>query len=235
MPHYKAILIDWDDTIGDFHQAEVRALKEIFEQYSLQRAYPDFQTYYNIYSPHNLHLWDLYGESRITKEELEFECFYHPIRGMEHAESIALQIAKDFLRLTTQYFTLIPDAGEVIRALALQYPLTVVSNGFVEVQYEKIRRSGLADCFQHVVLSEQVGAQKPNPLIFERALALNNLRKDDCLMIGDSWNSDIQGARNAGIDQLWITATPPDEARPATYRVGSIREVPSFLSTLAHD
>ncbi len=223
-------MIDWDDTIGDFRQAELHALQDIYVNYDLQRVYADFQSFYDIYHPYNLHLWDLYGYGKITKEELEFERFYHPIKVLPDSEQIASQIGKKFLRLTTHYFSLLPQAAESVRTLAAHYPLTVVSNGFVEVQYEKIRRSGLEDCFQHVVLSEEAGVQKPDAAIFEYALRLNGIGKEDALMIGDRWSSDIQGALNAGIDQMWITLTPPDDNHPSTYWVKSLSEAVSRLT-----
>ena len=114
-----------------------------------------------------------------------------------------------------------------MRYLAKKYPLTVVTNGFIEVQYEKFDKSGLRDCFAHIVLSEEVGCQKPSPRIFEEALRMNGLSADDVLMIGDSWTSDIQGAINAGIDQLWIrkTSEPLSAGQSATYIVKSLEEV----------
>ena len=130
--------------------------------------------------------------------------------------------------MTTARFSLLPGAEELVRYLAAKYPLTVVTNGFVEVQYEKFDKSGLRDCFAYIVLSEEVGCQKPNPRIFEEALRMNGLQAEDVVMIGDSWNSDIQGAINAGIDQIWVTNA--DKANgDATYIVNSLEEVKDIL------
>ena len=111
--------------------------------------------------------------------------------------ALAEQMSEDFLHLTTKYFSLLPGAEELVRYLAKKYPLTVVTNGFIEVQYEKFDKSGLRDCFSHIVLSEEVGCQKPNPRIYEEALRMNGVSAAEAVMIGDSWNSDIQGAINA--------------------------------------
>ena len=133
--------------------------------------------------------------------------------------------------LKTKYFSLLPEAEELVRYLAKKYPLTVVTNGFVEVQYEKFDKSGLRDCFAHIVLSEEVGCQKPNPRIYEEALRLNNVSPSEAVMIGDSWNSDIQGAINAGIDQIWVRKSkdPLPEGQSATYLVQSLSEVMEIL------
>ena len=228
MKQYKAIFLDWDDTIGDFSHAEQYALRDLYSIYGLERLYADFQDFYDCYHPYNIYLWELYGRSEITKEELAFRRFYHPVESMQNGESAAKRMAEDFLRLTTKYFRLLPGAEETVRYLSERYPLTIVSNGFVEVQYTKIRLSGLSDCFRHVVLSEEAGVQKPNPLIYEQALQLNGIQRDEVLMIGDSYNSDIQGAINAGIDQLWITKDLAD-SRPSTYRTGDISDCKTLL------
>lgn len=235
MKHYSAIFLDWDDTIGDFHLAARRALQEIYVKYNLSDFYSSFDDYYAVYHAHNVDLWDRYGRNEIKKEYLQLDRFLFPLTNaqagncsVESLTRIAREIGNDFLRLTSKYFRLLDDAETVVRTLARYYPLTIVSNGFGEVQYEKIRLSGLEDCFAYVILSEEVGVQKPNPLIFEKALKLNNLPPEQVLMIGDSYNSDIQGAINAGIDQLWLT-TDITDPRPSTYRITSLIQTLELL------
>ena len=79
------------------------------------------------------------------------------------------------------------------------------------------------------MLSEEVGVQKPDPAIFERALQLNRLTADEVVMVGDSFMSDIQGAINAGIDQIWIQQNDIDDNRPSTYKISSIRQLTDLL------
>lgn len=236
MKQYKAVFLDWDDTIGDFHGAAVRSLQDIYQKYRLDRFFLTFEAYYDTYHPHNIELWERYGRSEVTKEYLQHDRFAYPLfrsvakeqLGSERIETMADEIGDDFVRLTTEYFSVLPYATETVRYLARKYPLTIVSNGFVEVQYDKIRRSGLQDCFRYVVLSEEVGVQKPDPAIFERALQLNRLTADEVVMVGDSFMSDIQGAINAGIDQIWIQQNDIDP-RPATYKIDSILQLQTLL------
>ena len=249
MKKYKAIFIDWDDTIGDFHGAADLALQEMYQKYQLERYFASPEEFVSIYKPHNLELWALYGEDKVTKEYLSFDRFFYPlmhgskvgerlkVKG-ERLEVMALaeQLSDDFLALTTAHFSLLPGAEELVRYLATKYPLTVVTNGFIEVQYEKFDKSGLRDCFSHIVLSEEVGGQKPNPRIFEEALRMNGLPAEDVLMVGDSWYSDIQGAINAGIDQMWVkwnkeagVKSQDGMEQTATYVVGNLEEVMEML------
>ena len=243
MKQYKAVFIDWDDTIGDFLGAAKLALQDMYEKYNLSEYFASFEEFFLLYKPHNIELWDKYGKDLVTKEYLSFDRFFFPLmhgskvkgeKGKVKGENLCVlaeQLSEDFLNMTTARFSLLEGAEELVRYLAAKYPLTVVTNGFVEVQYEKFDKSGLRDCFAHIVLSEEVGCQKPNPRIFEEALRMNGLQAEDVVMIGDSWNSDIQGAINAGIDQIWIRKSkdPLPEGQSATYLVQSLSEVMEIL------
>ena len=243
MKQYKAVFIDWDDTIGDFLGAAKLALQDMYEKYNLSEYFASFEEFFLLYKPHNIELWDKYGKDLVTKEYLSFDRFFFPLmhgskvkgeKGKVKGENLCVlaeQLSEDFLNMTTARFSLLEGAEELVRYLAKKYPLTVVTNGFVEVQYEKFDKSGLRDCFAHIVLSEEVGCQKPNPRIFEEALRMNSLQAEDVVMIGDSWSSDIQGAINAGIDQIWIRKSkdPLPEGQSATYLVQSLSEVMEIL------
>ena len=245
MKQYKAVFIDWDDTIGDFVGAAKLALQDMYEKYNLSEYFASFEEFFLLYKPHNIELWDKYGKDQVTKEYLSFDRFFYPLMHgsrvgerrlgdkaiRQEVAALVEQLSEDFLNMTTARFSLLEGAEELVRYLAAKYPLTVVTNGFVEVQYEKFDKSGLRDCFAHIVLSEEVGCQKPNPRIFEEALRMNGLQAEDVVMIGDSWNSDIQGAINAGIDQIWIRKSkdPLPEGQSATYLVQSLSEVMEIL------
>ncbi|MBR6492739.1 MAG: YjjG family noncanonical pyrimidine nucleotidase [Paludibacteraceae bacterium] len=232
MKPYKAIFLDWDDTIGDWAGAELKALRDIYVNYHLDALYATPEDYIAAYKPYNLELWGMYGRGEVTKEWLHFERFYRPIERMneltnERVKELAHEMGDEFLRLTNKYFSVLPGASEVVRELAKKYPLTIISNGFKEVQYYKFAHSGLAECFAHTIISEEVGINKPQPEIFQIALEKNNVTADEAIMIGDSYSSDIQGAKNAGIDQIWLHQGEADET--ATYIVSELSEVFKIL------
>ena len=231
---YKDVFLDWDDTIGDWVNAAKQALQDIYATYHLEDLYATFEDYLEAYEPYNLMLWGKYGQNEITKEYLQFERFYRPLmiqpeptlRGRSK-EELAKEIGVEFLRLTNRYFSLLPDADVVVRQLAAKYPLTIISNGFGEVQYYKLAHSGLQDLFTHLLISEEVGINKPQPEIFRIALERNGVTADEAVMIGDSYNSDIAGAKAAGIDQIWIHQGETGET--ATYIVPTLKDVLKLL------
>jgi len=233
MKRYKAIFLDWDDTIGDWTTAEHKALQDIYRNYHLNLIYPAFDDYLNAYKPYNLELWGMYGRGEVTKEKLHFERFYQPLvtanydRLKANIEDMAHEMGAEFLRLTNTYFCLMPDAEKVVSYLASKYPLTIISNGFKEVQYYKFEHSGLAKYLTDTIISEEVGINKPQPEIFHVALRRNGIAADEAVMIGDSYSSDIAGAKAAGIDQIWIHGDETQET--ATYIVPKLTDIMNIL------
>lgn len=230
MKKYKAIFLDWDDTIGDWTTAEHHALQDIYAGYQLNRLYPTFEDYLNTYKPYNIELWGLYGRSEVTKEYLHLQRFLRPLQvngDSDEQISLARRMGDEFLRLTNKYFCLRPDAEKVVRYLAARYPLSIISNGFKEVQYYKFEHSGLAPYFTHTLISEEVGINKPQPEIFRIALQRNGITAEEAVMIGDSYSSDIAGAKAAGIDQIWIHEGETDET--ATYIVPRLTDIMNIV------
>lgn len=243
MKQYKAVFLDWDDTIGDWRTAEHKALADIYEAYRLKDLYATFEDYLNAYKPNNIALWCQYEQGEVTREQLHLQRFLYPLEvdgigdsrlGMREERLIALaqEMGADFLRLTNKYFCLLPDAEQVVRYLASRYPLTILSNGFKEAQHYKFEHSGLAKYFAHTLISEEVGSNKPQPEIFRIALERNGILAADAVMVGDNYSSDIAGAKAAGIDQIWIRDSRlgiRDEEMTATYIVPRLTDVIDIL------
>jgi putative hydrolase of the HAD superfamily len=123
-----------------------------------------------------------------------------------------------------------PHALETLDYLKTRYTLHIVSNGFTEVQYRKIERSGLDTYFTHVFLSEETGFHKPKPEFFDHVFSKIDATKEESLMIGDNYEADIEGAMNFGIDQVFYSLNPSDTPqRTPTYRIHDLAELRLFL------
>lgn len=195
------LLIDLDDTLWDFRRNSKIAMHEIYNDYELNQYYDSFESFYDIYMVKNHQLWEQYAKGEITKDYLSLERFLYPLRvvGNEDVE-LAKKLGKDFLYRTTMQTNLVDGAIEVLEYLKAQgHTLSIISNGFVEVQYTKLRRSGLIPYFANVFLSEEIGYQKPDIRFFQAVLDRLNASPSECLVIGDNFQTDIQGAQNANI------------------------------------
>lgn len=228
---YKNLFIDLDDTLWDIHQNGKECLEEIYYDYEFNKYYSTFDDYYNVYMPGNNHLWGLYRQGKIRKDELIVERFLSPLRefGFNDAE-YAVELSDDFLERTTYKTLLIDGTIELLDYLKPKYRMYILSNGFTEVQHKKIKNSGLSSYFEKVFLSEEAGINKPHPDIFTYALKNSNSRRNQTIMIGDSWDADIVGAKNSRIDQIWFNPgkLQPDGFEP-THTVGSLAEIKEIL------
>lgn len=229
---YKYVFLDLDDTIWDFHANARLSLQDMFEDRKLYKYFSDFNEFFDIYAKKNIELWEAYGKGEITKEFLMAERFRYPLAKMgvddlELAEAIGIQ----YLDILPTKTTLMPYAEELLDYLYPKYPLTIISNGFVEVQYKKLKSTNIERYFSHVVLSESAKALKPDKKIFEYALTLNNAKASEAIMLGDSYEADIKGAINANIDQIYYPLQPiTEENRPqCTHVINSLKEVIAIL------
>lgn len=229
---YKYVFMDLDDTLWDFHANAKSSLQEIYHTKKLDRFFDSFEQYFSLYAKRNIELWEQYGKGTISKEELSLERFLHPLIqvGIDNS-ALAKEIGEEYLGLLPTRTMLVPHAKELLEYLYPKYPLTIVSNGFVEVQYKKLHSCQIEQYFSHVVLSEAAEALKPDKRIFEYALQLNNAITSETIMIGDSYKADIIGAQNAGIDQVYFNPglETLEKDKPATYFVKQLKKIKEIL------
>ena len=209
------ILIDLDDTLWDFRRNSKIAMQEIYNDYELNKLYDSFESFYDVYTAKNHQLWEQYAKGEITKDYLSLERFLYPLRvvGAEDVE-LAKRLGEDFLHRTTLQTNLVDGAIETLEYLKSKgYTLSIISNGFIEVQYTKLRRSGLLPYFSNVFLSEEVGYQKPDIRFFQAVLDRLNATPAECLVIGDNLQTDIQGAQNANMRAIFYNAHPEQPSK----------------------
>ena len=118
---------------------------------------------------------------------------------------------------------------ELLDYLKPKYHLHLITNGFQEVQHTKLGGSGMEPYFETLTVSEEVGVKKPNPEIFLFALKKVGATALESLMIGDEMAVDIDGARAAGIDQLFFNPSGEKTIGERTYEVRSLLEIKEIL------
>jgi putative hydrolase of the HAD superfamily len=87
--------------------------------------------------------------------------------------------------------------------------LAVVTNGGSRRQRQKLARAGLEPLLPLILVSEEVGVEKPDPTIFRLALERLGLEADEVLFVGDDPVRDIAGAHGAGIATCWVSHGRP--------------------------
>lgn len=228
---YTDILLDLDDTLIDTVENTRLTLIELYDDYGFGNYFPSFADFYEIYFANVSQLWELYGRGKITKATLQRERFIAPLNFVEEiTEEQALAINDDFIERVMLKGTLIDGAVDLLDYLQSRYKIHILSNGFTEMQYVKIKSARLDNYFDKVILSDEVGVNKPHPDLFSFALEKIGVGTDNTIMIGDNLFTDIGGAYHSGIDQIWFNpkSKPIKDFQP-TYIVKELSEIKSIL------
>ena len=232
MKKYKVILWDLDGTLWDLSGNTTIALTQLYKRFeSSNFQQTSLEKFLTSYPKHNERVWALYREGKIAKEELRNKRFidlFDELNATYDIDFVEL-FASEFLAVCPRLPHLIDGAREILEQTKDQYTHVILTNGFIEVQGFKMAAAEIEHYFTTVVYSEEAGVRKPHRAIFELALSRANCRAAEALMIGDDWDADILGARNAGIDQVFYTGT---EKRLAELHDGkSVRHnyVPTFV------
>ncbi|MCB9013176.1 MAG: noncanonical pyrimidine nucleotidase, YjjG family [Bacteroidales bacterium] len=230
MKTYKHIFLDLDRTLWDFDANSRAALNDIYENHQLGRYFESPETFVNIYHKHNDLLWERYREGKIKKDllrSLRFELALLDVK-IENPE-LAREIGEDYLSLSTEKTIIFPYTHEILSYLQKKYPLYILTNGFRETQFSKLRNCDLQKYFHTVFTSETIGYNKPHPKIFQWALNSVNARKSESLMIGDDLEVDILGAKSYGIDQVYFNPEKLAHNEDPSFEIQSLIELKDIL------
>jgi len=203
---YKHIFIDLDKTIWDFEANTQLTFREIFEKYRLTSlGIPNLESFYHVYARINDELWALYRENKIIKEKLNIQRFEMTLLQFGIDDLIlATHIADDYVTLSPQKTILFPNSHKALTYLQTKYLLHIITNGFEELQHQKLDNCDLRKYFNTITTSEEAGVKKPEKAIFELALKKAGARAYESLMIGDDLEVDVAGAKGLGMDTLYF-------------------------------
>ena len=195
------IFFDLDHTLWDFEKNSGLAFNEIFIELNFPFSLDVFLKFYN---PINHAQWKLYRENKITQEDLRFNRLNKTFEKLNYSASIGLidKISEQYITYLSTFPHLFEGAIELLEALKSRFKLHIITNGFDKVQQFKIENSGIKSFFEFVFTAEKVGFKKPHPEIFIQSLKTVNTTAEASIMIGDSFEADILGALNQGMQAI---------------------------------
>lgn len=201
--HKTDIFFDLDHTLWDFEKNSALAFQSIFDEYKL--PYPLDQVL-ELYVPTNLKYWKLYRDEKISQSDLRYHRLKEVFDGIhqEVPDTLIYQISESYIDYLPKFNNLYDGAIELLDYLMPKYRLHIITNGFQTVQKGKLQNSGIEKYFKTVTNSEMAGVKKPNRVIFDFALKHAQAKVQNSLMIGDSWEADIEGAVNMGMDAIFF-------------------------------
>jgi putative hydrolase of the HAD superfamily len=217
--------------LWDYESNSEETLKDLFVRFHvLEKGVTSFRYFFETFRRVNFALWDRYDRGLIGQEVIRTERFHQVFQetGVDDLR-FSLEFSKHYLRELPLKKNLLPQAKEVLDYLHPRYPLTVVTNGFDEIQYTKMTSAGIEHYFAHVVTSQRAGNKKPSPQIFEFALRQSGHDAANTVMIGDNLQTDIAGARAAGIDSIYFNPQKETHQQTVNFEIHSLKELMSIL------
>lgn len=221
------IFFDLDHTLWDFDRNSKHAFQRIFETHRIDVQIDNFIKHYE---PINDKYWKLFRENRIDRTQLRRGRLQEAFALLDQDVSLDTidALADSYIQELPGNNHLFSDAIPVLDHLAKQYRLHIITNGFRQVQHEKIANSGIREFFVTVTTSDDAGVKKPHPDIFHYAIDQAKVLPQHSLMIGDNLEADIEGARRVGMKTLFFNyrkeAVPPQDVA-----VNRLMEILNYL------
>jgi len=222
----KHLFFDWDGTLWDFNTNAGLALHDVFHRYDLLSKFENFEQFKTKFHYYNSTLWKLYSEAKITKQEVGVKRFALAFADVKlYDDEFSQLISSQYLQSMTLQTQLLPHAKEMVEYLCKKYNLHIITNGFSEVQFPKIEKSGLKHCFSAIITSEEAGALKPNAKIFELALSKTGANLANSIIIGDDLDADIKGAINFGMKNVFVNMNNLTHNYKTDFEISSLLEL----------
>lgn len=214
---------DLDNTLWNFSANSLTALDATYDVMHLERWWPDRQQWFDDYHEANNEMWRLYERAEIDQDTLRVDRFRIPLAkslfdgGQDEAVRLAWELDRVYLEILGRQKVLMDGAMDAVsRARAEGYRIGVLTNGFNNVQHNKLRSSGLEPLVDLMVLSDEIGINKPDTRLFRYAEQRARTSADHCVMIGDNRTTDIDGALAAGWRAIWYDAKGMSLEQPET-------------------
>ncbi|HOX83963.1 MAG TPA: YjjG family noncanonical pyrimidine nucleotidase [Chryseolinea sp.] len=229
---YSCIFFDLDHTLWDFETNSRQTLEELYAQYDLhKKGVTDFNSFHVRFKEVNSVLWELYDNGKIDSIIIRKERFKQILETFNaYEEKLSQEISHDYLMTCPKKGNLMPGAINVLEYLKdRSYNLSVITNGFEEIQHLKLASGKLESYFDHIITSQKTGHRKPAPEIFKYALQAHNIQHHEAAMIGDNLIADIVGARNAGIDPVYYNPDSIPHNETLHHEISNLEELLQIL------
>lgn len=240
---YRAIFLDMDHTICDTDSADRRGVEDFIKALS-----PELGDKLS-HRVGNEYLRVIYGGNKLLpdwqRQTGESETGYRARllsqtilneTGMQLPAGTLVDYTRLFMELRMKHFDFFPETEEMLARLRRNHKLVVVTNGPLFSQEPKVKRVDLPNHVDEIILGGALEHQKPHPSIFELACRKACCTSSEAIHVGDRLDSDIQGAANAGITSVWLTAKdgPENPSPRPDHIIHEITELEELLHGL-HD
>jgi putative hydrolase of the HAD superfamily len=238
-----ALLVDLDDTLVAFDAVTEESWNEVLNRYQKENPDIDRPTLKGAIEERSRWYWGDPERHRVgrndigaTRRKIVAEAFSR--LGLPERDAVVVADSYSRVRLSRMY--LLPGAVETLSELRSRgIRLAMVTNGDAPGQRSKIERFGLESYFDHILIEGEVGFGKPDPRVYETALAKLEARPSETGMVGDNIVWDVGGPQKLGLRGIWIdrkregvplgTEVVPDHV------LASVTELPALIDNQSGD
>jgi HAD superfamily hydrolase (TIGR01549 family) len=229
-PKYRAGLFDLDDTLFD-HQTHRREALDALGRSIVALSHARLGDLERVHETLLTRTHRALLDGSLSVEEARAE----RMRGLLAAfgaatdDKLVAACEQTYRQAYDREWRAVPGAIELLASLRhLGVWIGIITNGLHSEQSEKLRRICLEDAIDDLIVSESIGCRKPSREFFAHAVTRSGFRRDQCIVVGDLWEIDIQGALDSELDSIWLNRY--DRTHEPNARV---TEVASLLPTSA--
>jgi putative hydrolase of the HAD superfamily len=222
----RAICFDLDNTLWDVWPVIVRAEQAMYD--FLAQRYPRVVANMTLEMMRSAREQTAAAHPQMRHDFtfLRKQTLREHAREFGYAEAMVEEAFDAFIGARNQV-ELYEDVLPALEQLHARYRLFTASNGNAD-----LGKIGLAHFFERTIAARHVGALKPDPAIFHKVIEGTDLQAHDVVYVGDDPHLDVEGARRAGMQAIWIDRQGsewPAEIVPAAHSVRSLTELVRLL------
>lgn len=216
----KSVLLDLDNTLIDRSTAHLRYCEQFADCFLSDWSPSDRKS--------AMEMMVEYDQMGYRPRD---EYFQWLARQFGRGRSSPEELWHDYQNTMPNFVTRNHAVCRLVSRLAERYSIAIVSNGSSRNQRRKWLQSGLHRVCSAVVISGEVGFEKPHPAIFQAALDALKCKASDALFVGDDPEKDIGGAAKMGMETCWIRFGLREKTCPVspTYQIETILELETIL------
>lgn len=223
----KHVLIDIDNTLLDFDKCAKTAVKEIMRQFSLPVTDKDLEDFIKISDS----LWEQIEKGTITRPEMYKKRSSTFLNNLGYTADADLmeRLFREHIKVSKET---VDGAEDLLAYLHTKYTISAISNASHDQQSKRLELANLFRYVDNCFTSNQIGSEKPNAKFFDYCFnALDNPKKEEVILIGDSITADVIGGKNYGIKTCYFEFKSPKKTYNVTpdYKVYSLAEIKSIL------
>lgn len=199
----KTIIFDLDRTLLNLDISEFKSLNMLYDNNFKMSS--NFEDFFKIYRKHNDIWWFKKSRYEANEKEVKQNRFRDTILELDIKTDLSLQEISDlYFEQAKSYWQFYDGALESLTSFSKSYTIGMITNGFTKTQNQKIDALNIREYFNYICLSEQTGFSKPDKRIFDHTLTELASDAHESIYIGDDYDSDVLGSKNAGLTPVWF-------------------------------